>query len=111
MRRSSRSSPSRATASSPPPRCPAAPRPRPDRGPLRLVGRIKWMIDPEYRGVGLGTMLVNQFIDIGRENGLRHMSCMLISDLEADAVKTLQELGFESYVVRGYGTDPDGNQH
>src|ERR1051325_2844918 len=63
------------------------------------------------RGVGLGTMLVNQFIDIGRENGLRHLSCMLISDLEADAVKTLQELGFESYVVRGDGTDPDGNQH
>lgn len=84
---------------------------RRDGGPLRLVGRVKWMIDPDYRGVGLGTMLVNQFIDIGRENGLRHLSCMLISDLEADAVKTLQELGFESYVVKGYGTDPDGNQH
>ena len=64
-----------------------------------------------FRGVGLGTMLVNQFIDIGRENGLRHLSCMLISDLEADAVKTLQDLGFDSYVVKGYGTDPDGNQH
>jgi GNAT superfamily N-acetyltransferase len=80
-------------------------------GPLRLVGRIKWMIDPAFRGVGLGTMLVNHFIDIGRGNGLRHLSCMLISDLEADAVRTLQDLGFESYVVKGYGTDPDGNQH
>jgi hypothetical protein len=36
---------------------------------------------------------------------------MLISDLEADAVKTLQGLGFQSYVMPGYGTDPDGNQH
>lgn len=80
-------------------------------GPLRLVGRIKWMVDPAFRGVGLGTTLVNHLIRIGRERGLRHLSTMLISDLEADAVKTLEELGFTSYVQAGYGTDPDGNQH
>jgi len=80
-------------------------------GPLRLAGRIKWMIDPEFRGVGLGTLLVNQFIGIARENGLRHLNAMLISDLEADAVTTLQNLGFKPYVMPGYGTDPDGNQH
>ena len=81
------------------------------RGPLRLVGRIKWMIDPAFRGAGLGTLLVNLFISIARENGLRHLNAMLISDLEADAVTTLQNLGFTSYVMPGYGTDPDGNQH
>ncbi|HVS31043.1 MAG TPA: GNAT family N-acetyltransferase [Thermoanaerobaculia bacterium] len=80
-------------------------------GPLRLVGRIKWMMDPEFRGVGLGTLLVNQLLGIAQERGLRHVSSMLISDLEADAVKTLEGLGFTSYVQRGYGTDPDGNQH
>ncbi|HEV7765209.1 MAG TPA: GNAT family N-acetyltransferase [Thermoanaerobaculia bacterium] len=80
-------------------------------GPLRLVGRIKWMLDPEYRGVGLGTTLVQDLINIARERGLRHISCMLISDLEADAVKTLEGLGFTSYVQPAYGTDPDGNQH
>ncbi|HYM60172.1 MAG TPA: GNAT family N-acetyltransferase [Thermoanaerobaculia bacterium] len=84
---------------------------RRDGGPLRLVGRIKWMIDPDFRGVGLGTTLVNHFTRIGRENGLRHLSCMLISDLEADAVKTLEVLGFRSHVTPQYGTDPDGNQH
>lgn len=82
-----------------------------DGGPLRLVGRIKWMLDPAFRGAGLGTMMVNQLINIARERGLRHVSCMLISDLEADAVKTLEGLGFTSYVQTGYGTDPDGNQH
>ena len=80
-------------------------------GPLRLVGRVKWMIDPAFRGEGLGTTLVNHLVTIARERGLRHVSCMLISDLEADAVKTLEELGFTSYVEKGYGTDPDGNQH
>lgn len=80
-------------------------------GPLRLVGRIKWMLDPDYRGAGLGTTLVNHLINIARERGLRHVNCMLISDLEADAVHTLEGLGFTSYVQPGYGTDPDGNQH
>lgn len=80
-------------------------------GPLRLVGRVKWLLDPEYRGAGLGTLLVQQFINHARANGLRHLTCMLISDLEADAVKTLEGLGFDSFVIPGYGTDPDGNQH
>jgi GNAT superfamily N-acetyltransferase len=84
---------------------------RREGGPLRLVGRIKWLLDPEYRGVGLGTLLVHQFINHARANGLRHLTCMLISDLEEDAVRTLEELGFDSFVVPGYGTDPDGNQH
>ncbi|HSP15166.1 MAG TPA: GNAT family N-acetyltransferase [Thermoanaerobaculia bacterium] len=80
-------------------------------GPLRLVGRIKWMIEPAFRGVGLGTLLVNHLIDIARDRGLRHVNSMLISDLEADAVKTLETLGFKSFLQPGYGTDPDGNQH
>jgi GNAT superfamily N-acetyltransferase len=80
-------------------------------GPLRLVGRIRWMIDPEFRGVGLGTIMVNHLIDIARDHGLRHVSSLLISDLEADAVQTLTTLGFKSSVMPGYGTDPDGNQH
>ncbi len=80
-------------------------------GPLRLVGRLKWLIDPEWRGVGLGTLLVNHFIDTARANGLRHLACMLISDLEADAVAVLAHLGFQQYSVPGYGTDPDGGQH
>lgn len=84
---------------------------RREGGPLRLVGRVKWLIDPEWRGVGLGSLLIHQFIHLARENGLRFLSCMLISDLEKDAVETLTELGFEATEVPGYGTDPDGAQH
>ncbi len=84
---------------------------RREGSPLRLVGRLKWLIEPEYRGAGLGTLLVNNFIATARSNGLRHLTCMLIADFEADAVRTLKELGFEGYTIPGYGTDPDGNQH
>lgn len=80
-------------------------------GPLRLVGRIKWLMDPEYRGLGLGMTLVNDFINIASRQGLRHLTAMLISDLEADAVETLSGLGFEQYHIPGYGTDPDGEEH
>lgn len=84
---------------------------RRERGPLRLVGRIKWLIDPAYRGQGLGLSLVNTFISIAREQGLRHLVCMLIADAEADAVATLRTLGFSEWTIPGYGTDPDGAQH
>jgi GNAT superfamily N-acetyltransferase len=80
-------------------------------GPLKRVGRIKWLIDPEFRQVGLGTLLVNHLISIAKENGLRHLSCMLISDLEAEAIEVLEHLGFEKRVIPGYGTDPDGGAH
>jgi GNAT superfamily N-acetyltransferase len=84
---------------------------RRDGGPLRLVGRIKWLIHPDYRGAGLGTLLVNHFIDSAKHNGLHFLTCMLITDLEADAIEVLSNLGFESTVFPGYGTDPDGQAH
>jgi GNAT superfamily N-acetyltransferase len=84
---------------------------RRDHGPLRRVGRLKWLLDPEYRGQGLGTTLVNNLIGIAGEQGLRHLTTLLISDLEADAVATLTDLGFEQISIPGYGTDPDGVQH
>ncbi len=84
---------------------------RRDRGPLRRVGRFKWLLDPEYRGQGLGTTLVNDFIAIARNQDLRHLTCMLVADFEDDAVVTLRELGFEEYPIAKYGTDPDGDQH
>ncbi len=80
-------------------------------GPLRLVGRIKWLIESEYRGVGLGSLMIHHFIRIAKSSGLRHLNCMPISDLETDAIGVLKELGFEAYEIPGYGTDPDGNQH
>jgi GNAT superfamily N-acetyltransferase len=84
---------------------------RREQGPLRLVGRIKWLLDPAFRGVGLGALLVNLLMDVARDRGLRHLTCMLISDLEQDAIDVLTPLGFKEYRIPGYGADPDGNTH
>jgi acetyltransferase len=80
-------------------------------GPLRLVGRVRWLIDPDYRRQGLGTTLVHQLVGIARENDLRRLTCMLISELEEHAIEVLKSLGFRPYLIPGYGTDPDGGQH
>ncbi len=84
---------------------------RREHGPLRLTGRVKWSIDPEYRGAGLGSLLINHFIDTAKAIGLTHLNCMLISDLEADAIRVLVDLGFRPFEIPGYGADPDGNPH
>lgn len=84
---------------------------RREGGPLRLVGRLKWLIDPDFRGVGLGVLLVNRLIGIAQNMGLRHLTCLLISDLEAEAIRVLQKMGFTATSFPDYGTDPDGNQH
>jgi acetyltransferase len=80
-------------------------------GPLRLVGRVRWLIDPAYRRQGLGSTMVQQLIRIGKENDLRRLTCMLISELEEHAIEVLKNLGFAPYQIPGYGTDPDGGQH
>ena len=80
-------------------------------GPLRRVGRVKWLIDTDFRGAGLGSLLVNHFIGIARREGLHHLTCMLISQLEADAVRVLLDQGFVAYEFPGYGVDPDGSPH
>jgi GNAT superfamily N-acetyltransferase len=69
------------------------------------------MLDPAFRGVGLGSLMLNHFIDTARHNGLKHLNCLLISDLEAEAIRVLAELGFRQYEIPGYGTDPDGGAH
>ena len=84
---------------------------RRQRGPLRRAGRLKWLLDPDYRGLGIGTSMVNTFISIAREQGLRHLTTLLVADFEADAVATLRDLGFDELALEGYGTDPDGGIH
>ena len=80
------------------------------QGPLRRVGRVKWLIHPDYYGAGIGTALVTNFIEMARVNGLRRLTCVLMDTYEVEAIKTLKRMGFEEYLLPEYGTDPDGAQ-
>ena len=79
-----------------------------DRGPLRLVGRVRWFIDPDYRGRGLASSLAAQLIDVGRNNGLRYLSCTLATRFEDRDIQALESRGFVATHFPDYGTDPDG---
>lgn len=78
-------------------------------GPLRHVGRVKWLVHPDYEESGLGQVFVNTLVQMARDNGLKHVTRMLIAGLEDQAVATLRALAFEQYVIPGYGTDAEGN--
>jgi len=79
-------------------------------GPLRRVGRVKWLIDPEWVDIGVGVALVTNFIQMARDNGLSHLTCMLVDKLEDESASTLRRMGFDEYRIPGYGLDPDGKQ-
>ena len=79
-------------------------------GPLRFVGRISWLIAEEWQGVGVGTALITNFIQMARDNGLKHLTCMIVDGLEVDAEGTLQGMGFAAHRLPSYGVDPDGDE-
>ena len=53
----------------------------------------------------------NRLRDVVKRTHMRFYPRDQITDLEADAIQTLEGLGFRSTVLPAYGTDPDGAQH
>ena len=78
-------------------------------GPLRRVGRLKWLMDPAWYGVGVGVALITNFIQMARDNGLRHLTCILMDKFEDESRETLNRMGFKEYRLPMYGTNPDGD--
>ena len=78
-------------------------------GPLRRVGRLNWLIDPDWYGIGVGVALITNFIQMARDNGMRHLTCILMDKLEDEARGTLNRMGFKEYRLPLYGTNPDGD--
>jgi GNAT superfamily N-acetyltransferase len=59
----------------------------------RHIGRVSVLVDPNFRGRGLATMLVNEVLDIARSAGLERAEAEFIGEQEA-AAKMFAMLGF-----------------
>jgi len=62
------------------------------------VGKVRLVIDKDYRGKGLGTVLIEELIDIAKKAGLEQLVAELMSD-QTGALSAFKRLGFEKEAV------------
>jgi GNAT superfamily N-acetyltransferase len=75
------------------------------------VGKVRLVIDKDYRGKGLGTVLIEELIDIAKKAGLEQLVAELISD-QTGALSAFKRLGFEKEAVFfNYVKDQMGEEH
>ncbi|MCX7872271.1 MAG: GNAT family N-acetyltransferase [Verrucomicrobiae bacterium] len=60
----------------------------------RHIGRVSVHVRPQYRGVGLGRLLVTELLEIARQYSLQRVEAEFFSEQET-AIKMFAKLGFE----------------
>lgn len=75
------------------------------------VGKVRIVIDKDYRGKGLGTRLIEELIAIAKKGGLE----LLVAEVMADqktALAAFRDLGFErEAVLYNHVKDQAGKEH
>lgn len=82
-----------------------------ERGWFRKTGEIRFVVDVDYRGCGLGTILAREIFKVAVRKGLRKLeaSCM---ETQVGIVKTLEPLGFvKEGVLKRFVVDTRGGEH
>jgi RimJ/RimL family protein N-acetyltransferase len=64
----------------------------------RHVGRIRLVVDPEYRHKGLGTLLVKELVEVGKRLKLERLVAEVMGTQQA-ALAAFRHLGFERGAV------------
>ncbi|MFQ5840699.1 MAG: GNAT family N-acetyltransferase [Candidatus Methylomirabilales bacterium] len=67
-------------------------------GWTRHVGRVRLVIDPDYRGKGLGTLLIGELLEIGKGLQLERLVVELMGTQQA-ALLAFRHFGFERVAV------------
>ena len=62
------------------------------------VGKVRLVIDKDYRGKGLGAILIEELIDIAKKAGLEQLVAELMSN-QTGALSAFKRLGFEKEAV------------
>jgi len=64
------------------------------RGASRHVGELRIYLAPEFRGVGLGSLLLQELIRIAGNLGLRFLLAQVVSE-QTSVIKAFRKLGFK----------------
>lgn len=78
----------------------------------RHVGEVRIVVDPRYRGRGLGTHLIYQLLEFAYDNQMEKVVFELIPGQEEPAIRVAREIGFKSAAVfRSHVRDISGLSH
>jgi GNAT superfamily N-acetyltransferase len=70
------------------------------RAPARRhVGELRIVVDPDYRGRGLGARLIQELIDLGMALGLHRLFFELVDRRERAAIHAVVHAGFQEVAV------------
>ena len=81
------------------------------RAPARRhVGELRIVVDPDYRGKGLGSRLTQELVDIGKTLKLNKLFFELVERRESSAIRIAVQAGFEqTATLRGRVRDRYGS--
>jgi len=78
----------------------------------RHIGEIRFVVDPRYRGRGLGTHLIYQLLELAYSNQMEKIVFELIPGQEEAAIRVAREIGFKTVAVfRNHVRDISGLSH
>ncbi|HTE86976.1 MAG TPA: GNAT family N-acetyltransferase [Dehalococcoidia bacterium] len=76
------------------------------------VGEIRIVVDPFYRGQGVGVALMRELADIAYDAELEFILFELVTDVEEPAIQAARSLGaLDAGRIEGAARDPRGHQH
>ena len=81
------------------------------KGASRHVGELRIFLTREFRGVGLGSLLLQELIQLGGSLGLRFLVAKVVSD-QISVIKAFRKLGFKRQAeLDDFFMESDGNLH
>ena len=69
------------------------------RASRRHVGELRIVVDPDFRGRGLGARLIDELIQLGVDLGLERLVFELVDRREMPAIQAAKAAGFEQVAV------------
>lgn len=81
-------------------------------GYRRAEGECRLLVDPEYRGMGLGVALIQELADIAWDAELEYLTFEMIRGTHDEAIQAAEFVGaFDAGTVSEFARDEAGNLH